>query len=63
VTHHLEEIPAFVTHALVLREGRVLAAGEAAAVLTSECLSTAFDAPCRVELESAGEIRRFRLHV
>jgi iron complex transport system ATP-binding protein len=63
VTHHLEEIPAFVTHALVLREGRVLAAGEAAAVLTSECLSTAFDAPCRVELESAGEIRRFRLQV
>ncbi|HVU00671.1 MAG TPA: ATP-binding cassette domain-containing protein, partial [Polyangiaceae bacterium] len=27
VTHHLEEIPPFVTHAMVLAEGRVLAAG------------------------------------
>jgi iron complex transport system ATP-binding protein len=63
VTHHLEEIPAFISHALVLREGRVLAAGQAQAVLTSACLSEAFEAPCRVEVESSGEARRFRLHV
>ena len=27
VTHHVEEIPAGFTHALLLREGRVVAAG------------------------------------
>ena len=63
VTHHLEEIPAFISHALVLREGRVLAQGEATAVLTSACLSEAFEARCRVDVESSGETRRFRLHV
>ncbi|HEX4335689.1 MAG TPA: ATP-binding cassette domain-containing protein [Polyangiaceae bacterium] len=63
VTHHLEEIPGFITHALVLREGRVLAMGDAAQVLTSETLSTAFDAPCTVETESSGATRRYRLRV
>ena len=29
VTHHLEELPATTTHATLLREGRVLAAGDA----------------------------------
>ncbi|MDR3212149.1 MAG: ATP-binding cassette domain-containing protein [Planctomycetota bacterium] len=42
VTHHLEEIPPAITHALVLREGRVLASGPIAACLTSESLSQAF---------------------
>lgn len=63
VTHHLEEIPSFVTHALVLREGRVLAMGRAAEVLTSETLTTAFDAPCRVEIDEGSGGRRYRLQV
>jgi iron complex transport system ATP-binding protein len=63
VTHHLEEIPPFVTHALVLREGRVLAMGHAEDVLTSETLTKAFDAPCRVETESSGATRQYRLQV
>jgi iron complex transport system ATP-binding protein len=63
VTHHLEEITPFVTHALVLREGRVLAQGEVGTVLTSAVLSAAFDAPCRVEAESRRGERRYRLHV
>jgi iron complex transport system ATP-binding protein len=63
VTHHLEEIPAFVTHALVLLEGRVLAMGEVATVLTQETLSRAFEAPCRVEIDSASGERRYRLFV
>ncbi len=63
VTHHLEEIPEFVSHALVLREGRVLAQGKAEKVLTSETLTAAFDAPCSVDTESVGGTRRYRLRV
>jgi iron complex transport system ATP-binding protein len=61
VTHHLEEVPPFVTHALVLREGRVLASGAAADVLTSDCLTHAFGAPCHVEVRVEGGVRRFSL--
>jgi iron complex transport system ATP-binding protein len=43
VTHHLEEVPPGFTHALVLRQGRVLAAGPLAEVLRAEVLSDAFD--------------------
>lgn len=63
VTHHLEEIPSFVTHALVLSEGRVLASGPAAGVLTSEVLSRAFGVAARVEVETVGGERRYRLWV
>jgi iron complex transport system ATP-binding protein len=60
VTHHLEEVPPFVTHAMVLAGGRVLASGPVNDSLTSEILTTAFGAPCRVEIEpsSAGNRRR-----
>ncbi|GAE75151.1 ABC transporter [Cutibacterium acnes JCM 18918] len=36
VTHHLEEIPAGITHALVMAEGRIVAAGPVETTLTSE---------------------------
>lgn len=42
VTHHLEELPATTTHALVMTEGRVVRAGEVATVLTSDTLSQVF---------------------
>jgi iron complex transport system ATP-binding protein len=42
VTHHLEEIAPSTTHALLLRGGRVLAAGPIAEVLTSERVSDCF---------------------
>jgi iron complex transport system ATP-binding protein len=42
VTHHLEELPAGLTHALLLREGEAVAAGEIASVLTSGRVSGAF---------------------
>ncbi|PPK90902.1 iron complex transport system ATP-binding protein [Kineococcus xinjiangensis] len=48
VTHHVEEIPAGVTHALLLRKGRVVAAGPVADVLTSEQLSVTFGLPLSV---------------
>ncbi|HEX8294738.1 MAG TPA: ABC transporter ATP-binding protein [Chthoniobacteraceae bacterium] len=44
VTHHVEEIMPTFTHALLLRRGRILAAGEKHAVLTSARLSETFDA-------------------
>jgi iron complex transport system ATP-binding protein len=61
VTHHLEEVPPFVTHALVLLEGRVLASGSAGSVLCSDCLTEAFGAPCRVEVEATPSGPRYRL--
>lgn len=50
VTHHPEEIPAFVTHALVLREGRTLASGPVAEVLTDGVMTEAFGRACRIEV-------------
>jgi iron complex transport system ATP-binding protein len=42
VTHHVEEIPPGFSHALILSEGNVVAAGLLTDVLTSENLSKAF---------------------
>lgn len=42
VTHHLEEIPRGFTHALLLRAGRVVAAGAIEETLTNEALSECF---------------------
>ncbi|MEV4570748.1 ATP-binding cassette domain-containing protein [Nonomuraea sp. NPDC049419] len=48
VTHHLEELPATTTHAMLLRDGRCLASGPVADVLTSELVSACFDHPVRL---------------
>ncbi len=53
VTHHLEEIPPGFTHGLLLREGRVLAAGPLGDVLSDERLGEAFGVPLRVEHDGA----------
>jgi iron complex transport system ATP-binding protein len=42
VTHHLEEIPTGFTHAMILVNGRVFAAGEIGATITTEKISEAF---------------------
>ena len=42
VTHHLEELPAGLTHAAVLRAGLVLASGPVEEVVTSSTISDAF---------------------
>lgn len=42
VTHHLEEVPQTATHALLLRDARVVASGPVADVLTAEHLSACF---------------------
>jgi iron complex transport system ATP-binding protein len=48
VTHHVEEITPAFTHALILKTGRVIAAGPRDETLTSRNLSTAFGAPLRL---------------
>ena len=53
VTHHVEEIPPGITHALLLRDGRVVAQGLVNDVLTSEQLSLTFGLPLALE-RSAG---------
>jgi iron complex transport system ATP-binding protein len=45
VTHHVEEIPPGITHALIASNGRVLAAGPIDEVLSAVTLSAAFDFP------------------
>ena len=52
VSHHLEELPASTTHALLLRGGRVVASGPVGRVLDGPTLSDCFDAPVRVIRDS-----------
>lgn len=42
VTHHIEEIPAGTTHALLLKEGKALYSGEISEVLTAETINHVF---------------------
>jgi iron complex transport system ATP-binding protein len=49
VTHHLEELPVSTTHAILLREGQVLASGVADDVLTTELISACFDHPITID--------------
>lgn len=49
VTHHVEEIPDGMTHALLLKQGRVVAAGPIEETLTDANMSATFDLPLTVE--------------
>lgn len=49
VTHHLEELPETTTHAMLIKNGRVLAAGGAHDVLTTELVSESFEHPIQIE--------------
>jgi iron complex transport system ATP-binding protein len=48
VTHHLEELPASTSHAILLRAGQLLAAGPVVDVLTTELVSACFDYPVAI---------------
>ncbi|MFB6780437.1 ABC transporter ATP-binding protein [Streptomyces sp. NPDC056352] len=48
VTHHLEELPASTTHAMLLRAGRSVASGPADEVLTTGRVSDCFGHPVRI---------------
>ena len=54
VTHHLEELPASTTHALLLRTGRVVTCGPAADVLADGPLSECFGSAVRVARHDDG---------
>jgi iron complex transport system ATP-binding protein len=49
VTHHVEEIPPGFTHAMLLREGAVVAAGLLGETMTAENLSKTFGLPLVVQ--------------
>lgn len=54
VTHHVDEVPPSMTHALLLREGRTLAAGPIAEVVTAEGLSACFGLDLQLERRANG---------
>lgn len=43
VTHHVEEIPAGITHAMLLKDGKIVVAGPLRDTLTAENLTKTFD--------------------
>jgi iron complex transport system ATP-binding protein len=52
VTHHLEDLPASTSHAVLLRDGAAVAQGSADDVITSSAVSHAFDFPLAIGRES-----------
>ena len=61
VSHHVEEIPPGFTHALLLREGRVVASGPLERVLTEEVVSTTFGMPMTLSHEDGRWAARRRV--
>ncbi|TCN35898.1 iron complex transport system ATP-binding protein [Kribbella orskensis] len=49
VTHHVEEIPPGFTHALLLKQGRIVSAGPITDALTAQTLSETFDIPLALD--------------
>jgi iron complex transport system ATP-binding protein len=49
VTHHVEELPAGITHVALVRGGRLVTTGPAGEVLTSPAVSSCFGVPVTVE--------------
>ena len=49
VTHHIEELAPSTSHALLIRAGRIVAAGPLAEALTDETLTECFGLPLRLE--------------
>lgn len=56
VTHHLDEVPDGMTHALLLRDGQVVVAGPIDSTLTSETLSDCFEMPLTLERRDDGRM-------
>ena len=56
VTHHLDEVPAGMTHALLLRRGEVVARGPLDTTVTSESLSECFEVPLTLERRADGRM-------
>lgn len=50
ITHHVEEIPPGITHALVLKMGSIVDAGPIEDVLTTSVISEAFELPIVIDI-------------
>jgi iron complex transport system ATP-binding protein len=61
VSHHVEEIPPGFTHALLLRKGKVVAAGPMEHVLTEEVISATFGMPLQLRHEDGRWAARRRV--
>ena len=61
VSHHVEEIPPGFTHALLLREGAVVASGPIPEVITEEHLSATFGLPLALSHEDGRFSARRRI--
>ena len=62
VTHHVDEIPAGITHVMMLRRGNVLVTGRLDDVLTSESLSDCFDVSLHLERRASGRFSAWARH-
>lgn len=51
VSHHIEELVEEITHALLLHDGKIIAAGPKLEVLTDEILTEAFKTPVSIRWE------------
>jgi iron complex transport system ATP-binding protein len=56
VTHHVDEVPPGMTHALLLRDGRPIVQGPIDDALSSESLSECFGLPLALERRSDGRL-------
>ncbi len=61
VTHHVEEIPSGFTHALILSDGKLIAAGPLDSMVTNKNLSLAYELPIRVEHRDGRVWARMRI--
>ncbi len=59
VTHHIEEIPSFISHAMLIKNGRPLGQGRIETVCTARLLSEAFGCPCELHRENG----RYQLRI
>ncbi len=59
VTHHLEEVPAGFTHALLLREGKIVAAGDIKETITEENLHKTYGMDLALTVTDNGRFSAF----
>ena len=59
VTHHVDEVPIGMTHALLLRDGQVVTKGPLDTALTAESLSDCFGLDLVLERRRDGRLTAF----
>jgi iron complex transport system ATP-binding protein len=62
VTHHVEDVPTSLTHAMLMRSGRVVATGKLDEVLRAERLSEAFGVELHLERRGDGRFSAWAAH-